>query len=78
MTGKKRNRKTWDDLTTKQQASVLTFVSIQLALAATAWTDLALRSPDEVRGRKGKWAAIIAVNYIGPVLYFTRGIRRKK
>lgn len=78
MNRNKPARKTWDDLTTKQKASVLTLVSIQISLAATAWTDLARRSPDEVCGSKGKWAAIIAVNYIGPVLYFTRGIRRTR
>ena len=77
MNRKKNTHKSWQDLSPKERKSVLTFVSIQLALAATAWTDLALRSPDEVRGRKGKWAAIIAINYVGPVLYFVRGIRRK-
>ncbi len=76
MQPRKWPRKSWSDLTPKQQASVLTLISIQLALAGTAWTDLAFRSSDEVRGKKANWAAIIAVNYVGPVLYFTRGIRR--
>ena len=40
------------------------------------WADLALRPAAEVNGGKGKWAAIIAVNFVGPVLYFRRGIRR--
>jgi len=66
----------WRDLSPKQQAVVLTLASIQLSLAATAWTDLARRDAAEVNGSKGKWAAIIAVNFVGPVLYFVRGIRR--
>ena len=76
MIPKKNARKTWHDLTPKQQASVLTLASIQVVLAATAWTDLARRPSDQVRGSKRKWAAVIAVNFIGPVLYFVRGIRR--
>lgn len=36
------------------------------------------RPPDEVNayGSKAKWAAIIAVNFVGPVLYFTKGRRK--
>ncbi|RIK00885.1 MAG: hypothetical protein DCC47_22275, partial [Acidobacteria bacterium] len=40
---------------------------------ATAWTDLARRPADRVAGSKAKWAAIIAVNWIGPITYFRRG-----
>lgn len=76
MIRKKSARKTWSDLTPKQRAAVLTLASIQISLAATAWTDLAFRSPDTVRGSKGKWAVIIAVNTVGPIIYFARGIRR--
>ena len=71
----KRSRR-WRDLCQRQQAVVLTLASIQLSLAATAWTDLARRDAAEVNGSKGKWAAIIAANFVGPILYFTRGIRR--
>lgn len=66
----------WRDLSQNQQAAVLTLASIQLSLAATAWADLACRDAKEISGSKGKWAALIAVNFVGPVLYFTRGIRR--
>ena len=66
----------WADLSSKQQVAILTLASIQLSLAATAWTDLARRDADQINGSKGKWATIIAVNFVGPILYFTRGIRR--
>ncbi|GAA4282988.1 hypothetical protein GCM10022261_05190 [Brevibacterium daeguense] len=66
----------WKDLSSGQQAAVLTLASVQVSLAVTAWTDLAFRPSSAVRGGKGKWAAIIAVNFLGPILYFTRGIRR--
>lgn len=48
----------------------------QVALAVSAWTDLATRSLDQINGSKAKWAAVIAVNFVGPVLYFTKGRRR--
>lgn len=63
----------WKDLTDNQKAVLLTLASAQVSLAVTAWTDLALRPPEKVQGGKGKWAAIIAVNFIGPVLYFRKG-----
>jgi hypothetical protein len=66
----------WKDLTPGQRTALLTLASVQVSLAATAWADLALRPAAEVDGGKWKWAAIIAVNFVGPVLYFRRGIRR--
>jgi hypothetical protein len=46
---------------------------VQLSLATAAWVDLARRPAEQVNGSKGKWAAIIAINWIGPIAYFTRG-----
>lgn len=63
----------WADFSGAQKAGLVALASVQVSLAVAAWTDLAVRAPAEVRGGKGKWAAIIAVNFIGPVLYFTRG-----
>jgi hypothetical protein len=70
-----RQQKKWSDLTPSQQRAILTLGSIQLSLAATAWVDLARRKPEEINGSKGRWAAIIAINWVGPVLYFARGRR---
>lgn len=67
--GKRR----WSDLGPAQQATVLALGSLQVSLALTAWIDLANRPPELVRGRKRTWAALIAINAVGPVLYFTRG-----
>lgn len=68
-------KKKWNDLSDTQRAGLLVLISLQLSLAATAWTDLASRPAAKVQGSKGKWAAIIAINFIGPVLYFLRGRR---
>lgn len=69
-------KKKWDELSTRQRATALTMTSIQIALAISAWADLATRPADQVNGSKGKWAAVIAINYIGPLLYFTKGRRK--
>lgn len=66
----------WNDLTTRQRTLALVMGSIQLSLAATAWADLAKRPATEVNGPKLAWTAIIAINFVGPVLYFIKGIRR--
>ena len=66
----------WQELSSGQRAALLTLASVQVSLAATAWTDLARRPADQVNGSKAKWAAVIAINVVGPVLYFTKGRRR--
>lgn len=63
----------WEDLTPGQRAALLMLGSAQLALAGAAWADLARRRPAEVNGRKGVWAAVIAVNWIGPLAWFRWG-----
>ena len=68
-------RKKWEDLGRGQQAAVLVLGSIQVSLAATAWADLARRPASQVNGSKGMWAAIIAVNFVGPLAYWRWGRR---
>jgi hypothetical protein len=65
----------WQDLTPRQRTLVLVLGSIQLSLAAAAWADLATRSSREVNGSKVRWAAIIAINWIGPLAWFRWGRR---
>ena len=67
--------KKWKELSGRQQAVALTLMSVQLSLAASAWADLATRPADQVNGSKATWAAVIAVNFVGPLLYFTKGRR---
>jgi len=66
-------RKRWSDLSDREKTAVLVAVSVQLSLAATAWIDLARRPAELVRGPKAAWAAAIAVNFVGPLAYFTLG-----
>jgi low temperature requirement protein LtrA len=68
-------KRRWSDLSDPEKATVLAAASVQLALAATAWADLATRPAEQVNGRKALWAAVIAVNYVGPLAYFTKGRR---
>jgi Family of unknown function (DUF6529) len=71
-----RGHRRWQDLKRWQKTAVTVSAAVQLGLAAAAWSDLARRAPGEVRGPKWRWAALIAVNYVGPVAYFRLGIRR--
>jgi hypothetical protein len=63
----------WSELSERQQTAILLAASVQLSLAATAWADLATRPTELVNGRKAVWAAIIGVNFVGPITYFARG-----
>ena len=49
--------------------------SVQVSLAVSAWADLARRPAEQINGPRTRWAAVIAVNFIGPILYFLRGRR---
>ncbi|GCE43613.1 PLD nuclease N-terminal domain-containing protein [Rhodococcus sp. USK10] len=70
-----RRRYKWSDLTHRQRTAVAMSATVQVALAVAAWTDLARRDPRQINGSKRTWAAIIAVNFIGPIAYFARGRR---
>ena len=65
----------WSELSDRQQTALLTLASVQLSLSATAWADLVTRPAALVNGRKGVWAAVIGVNFLGPIAYFARGLR---
>ena len=66
----------WRDLSRGQQIAVLVGAAVQITLAVTAWRDLAKRPAATVNGPKRLWAAIIGINYAGPIAYFIVGRRR--
>jgi len=66
-------RRKFSDLSPRQQTLLLTAISVQLSLAVTAWADLLSRPASQINGSKVRWAAIIAVNFVGPIAYFLRG-----
>lgn len=72
---KKQKKQTWSDMSPGRKAVVAVVGVVQLGLATTAWRDLAQRSADQVNGPKGLWAAIIAINWVGPIAYFVKGRR---
>lgn len=76
MTKTIRRSRRWDELSSTQQVLVMLAASIQISLAVSAWADLARRSPEQVNGSRAAWAAVIAVNVIGPITYFRRGRRK--
>lgn len=66
-------KKSWAEMSGGERAAVITLASVQLALAATAWTDLAKRPAAQVNGPKSAWALAISVNFVGPIAYFLKG-----
>lgn len=63
----------WSDMSPQRRAGTVVMAVIQVTLAAAAWTDLARRPSDQVRGPKWRWALVIAVNFFGPLSYFRWG-----
>ena len=70
-----RHRPRWKELSGRRKAAVVVTAVAQLGLAGAAWADLARRPAAQVRGPKWRWALVIAVNWVGPVLYFVLGRR---
>lgn len=68
-----RKKKKWSEMSTPQRVGVVVMGVIQISLAVAAWTDLARRDPSRVNGPKGRWAGIISINFVGPILYFAVG-----
>ena len=67
--------KRWSELSPGQRAVVVVVGSVQMALAVTAWVDLARRPARKVNGRKSVWAGLIGINWIGPLAWFRWGRR---
>jgi hypothetical protein len=65
----------WSDLTEAQRKILLSVGVVQVVMAGAAWTDLAMRPREFVRGRKLWWALAILVNFAGPIAYFRWGRR---
>jgi len=63
--------RTWNELTPGRKVAGAVAGTVQICLAAAAWRDLAKRPAASVRGRKAVWAGVIAVNFVGPLAYFT-------
>lgn len=68
-----KRKKKWSEMTNVQRVGVVVTGAIQIGLAIAAWTDLAKREPERVNGPKGRWAGIIGINFVGPILYFALG-----
>lgn len=70
-----RRKKKWSEMSNLQRTGVVVMGIIQISLAIAAWTDLAKRDASRVNGPKGRWAGIISINFVGPILYFAVGRR---
>ena len=68
------HKRRWRDLSPTQQILLGALGAIEVILAAVAWTDLARRPRSLVRGgSKWRWASIIPINIVGPLVYLRWG-----
>lgn len=65
----------WSEMTPRARRAIAGLAVVQIALAVAAWTDLARRRPEDVRGSKRSWALAVLVNFFGPIAYFRWGRR---
>jgi hypothetical protein len=70
-------QRSWSDLSDRSKTVILVLASIQMSLAVTAWIDLIRRPANLVRGSKAICAAVIAITFVGPAVYFRLGRRKR-
>jgi hypothetical protein len=63
----------WSEMTGPQKFGAVAGGIVQFVLAGLAWSDLAHRPAKKVNGPKAVWAAVIAINFAGPIAYFVGG-----
>jgi len=66
-------RRRWRDLSERQKTAILTLVSVELSLTATAAADLLFRDQGALRGRKALWWPVLLVQPFGPIAYLVLG-----
>lgn len=74
-TGRGRRGPRWGALSPCQRAAVVALGAAELGLAGSAYWDLLHRPAAAVRGPRWAWGLAIAVNFVGPISYFTWGRR---
>lgn len=68
-----QQKKKWSEFSPAQKAGSIVAGIVQVALLVAALVDIRRRPAEEIRGRKGLWAAFAFVNWIGPISYFLFG-----
>jgi len=70
----------WSDLSERTRKLIIAAAVVDVTLRVAALIDIKRRPASQIRGRKGLWAAVVAVvNSAGvlPVSYFLFGRRRQ-
>jgi len=68
-----RTKKQWRDLSIVQRLRIVLVGTVQLLLLVAALVDIRHRAVAEIKGGKRLWTALVFVNGIGPIAYFTLG-----
>jgi hypothetical protein len=67
--------KRWDELSRRQQVTVVVASTVEVVLTTVALIDLARRPSRLVRGSKRGWAMACFVQPVGPIAYLAFGRR---
>lgn len=73
---RKAKKKSWSDLSGRQQSAIGVVGVVQVGLLVAALADLQRRPAEQVNGSKLLWAPLCFVNFIGPLAYFGFGRKR--
>ena len=74
--GIERKKTNWREMSPANRARIMLTAALQLTLLIVALLDIKKRPADEVRGSKGMWRALVFINFVGPIAYFTLGRKR--
>lgn len=74
--GHGHGKRRWAGLSSRQRGGIVALGTSQIALHAYAWQDLIRRPAEQVNGPKLPWGLALLINWVGPIVYLTRGRRR--
>jgi hypothetical protein len=63
----------WKNLSGPKKVGSIVAAVVQFTLLGLALWDLRHRRPEEIKGPKRMWQALVFINYIGPLSYFLVG-----
>jgi hypothetical protein len=71
-----QRQKKWNELSAPAKGGVAFSSALQMGLLLAALWDIRKRPDTEINGSKKFWLPFLFVNFIGPIGYFWKGVKR--
>lgn len=73
---KTQRQKKWSELPAPAKGGAIFTSMLQIGLLLAALIDIRKRPSEQINGSKKLWVPILFINFIGPIGYFWKGVKR--